>query len=118
MNRNFLKGALGDEMNILLAAAAINFKRGMRIVTTHHVPCGECEYCRNGHATVCDTLRKTHFYPGGFAEFIRIPAVNVLRGMLSLPKGMTFEEGTFVEPLGCVVRGQRLAGMKKVSASW
>ena len=94
-----------------VGAKVINFKRGMRIVTTHHVPCGECEYCRNGHATVCDTLRKTHFYPGGFAEFIRIPAINVSVGTFPLADHVSFAEGSFVEPLGCVLRGQRLAGM-------
>jgi len=89
------------------------FKAGDKVVVTHHVPCGKCEYCKNGHPTVCNLLRKTNFYPGGFSEFIRIPAVNMTRGMLSLSRGMTFEEGTFVEPLGCAIRGQRLAGMKK-----
>ena len=90
-----------------------NFKVGDKVVVTHHVPCGKCEYCVNGHETVCETLRKTHFDPGGFCEYVRLPAINVQKGMLRLPKNVSFEEGTFAEPLGCVVRGQRLAQMKK-----
>jgi IS5 family transposase len=31
MNRNFLKGVIGDEINVLLAAAAMNFKRVMNL---------------------------------------------------------------------------------------
>lgn len=31
MNRNFLKGVVGDEINVLLAAAAMNFKRVMNL---------------------------------------------------------------------------------------
>lgn len=85
------------------------YKPGDRVMATHHVPCGSCHFCAIGHPTVCDTLRATHFEPGGFAEYVRIPAMNVERGMLRLPEGMSYEEGSFVEPLGCVVRGQNLA---------
>ena len=31
MNRNFLKGIMGDEMNVLLSAVAMNFKRVMNL---------------------------------------------------------------------------------------
>jgi L-iditol 2-dehydrogenase len=85
------------------------FKPGDRIVATHHVPCGTCRYCRAGHHPYCDTLRKTTFDPGGFAEFVRLPAINVELGAFRLPAGMSYEEGTFVEPLACVVRGMRVA---------
>ncbi len=89
------------------------FKVGDRVVATHHVPCGHCEFCLNGHETVCDQLRATHFDPGGFCEFVRLPAVNVEKGTLKIQSRVSFEEATFVEPLGCVLRGQRLAGMRK-----
>jgi L-iditol 2-dehydrogenase len=85
---------------------------GDRAVVTHHVPCNTCRYCLRGHHTACDSLRTTNVDPGGFAEYIRIPGINVDRGMLPLPDDMTYEEGTFVEPLGCVVRGQRLSGLE------
>jgi len=58
---------------------------------------------------VCDTLRSTNFDPGGFAEYLRVPKINVDRGVYLLPDKISFEEGTFIEPLGCVVRGMRLA---------
>ena len=90
----------------------VDFLEGDRVFVTHHVPCGTCKYCLNGNDTACDMLRKTNFYPGGFSEYIRIPAVNIEKGMLNLPSDVSFEEGTFVEPLGCVVRGQRIAGIK------
>jgi L-iditol 2-dehydrogenase len=87
------------------------YKAGDRIAASHHVPCNTCHYCLGGHHTVCDTLRKTNFYPGGFAEYVRLPGINVDRGVYLLPEGMTFEEATFIEPLACVYRGQRIAGM-------
>lgn len=86
------------------------FAPGDRVIATHHVPCNTCRYCLRGNHSSCRTLRTTHFDPGGFAEYIRLPAINVDRGVLKLPDEVTYDEASFVEPLGCVVRGQRLAG--------
>jgi len=44
------------------------YKKGDRIVVSHHVPCYKCEYCKKGYHTVCNTIRKTNIDPGGFAE--------------------------------------------------
>lgn len=88
------------------------YKEGNRVFVSHHVPCNTCRYCLNGHYSVCDTLRSTNFYPGGFAEYIRVPQINVDRGTFLLPEGMSFEEGVFIEPLACVVKGQKLARLQ------
>lgn len=88
------------------------YKRGDRVSCSHHVPCGRCAYCLSGHETVCDTLRKTNFEPGGFCEYLRLPKINVDYGVYPLPDAVSFAEATFIEPLACVLRGQRLAGMK------
>jgi L-iditol 2-dehydrogenase len=85
---------------------------GDRVFVSHHVPCNTCRYCLNGFHTVCDTLRTTNFDPGGFAEYIRVPKINVDRGVFVLPDEISFEEGVFIEPLACVLRGQRLARLK------
>ncbi len=90
-----------------------NFSAGDRVFVSHHVPCNECYYCLNGNHTVCDTLRSTNFDPGGFAQYIRVPEINVRNGTFLLPDGMTYEEGSFIEPLACVVRGQKRALMKE-----
>jgi L-iditol 2-dehydrogenase len=79
------------------------------VAASHHVPCNTCHYCLSGHHTVCDTLRRTSFDPGGFAQFVRLPPINVDRGVYPLPDDVSYEEGTFAEPLGCVVRGQQRA---------
>lgn len=87
------------------------YKEGERVSAAHHVPCNTCHYCLSGHHTVCDTLRRTNFDPGGFAEYVRLPAINVDRGVYLLPDEVSFEEATFIEPLACVLRGQRRAHM-------
>ena len=88
------------------------YKIGDRVSASHHVPCNACRYCLSGHHTVCDTLRRTSFDPGGFAEYLRLPAINVDRGLYPLPAEVSFEEATFIEPLACVLRGQRLARLQ------
>lgn len=86
------------------------YHKGQKVACSHHVPCGVCHYCAIGHETVCDTLRRTNFDPGGFCEYLRLAKVNVEHGVFVLPDNVSFEEATFMEPLGCVLRGQRLAG--------
>ena len=88
------------------------FNEGDAMVVTHHVPCNACHYCLSGHHTVCDTLRETSFEPGGFAEYLRVPAINVDRGVFKLPGGLSFEEASFAEPLACVLRGQQRANIQ------
>ena len=84
-----------------------SYKVGDRVSASHHVPCNTCHYCLSGNHTACDTLRTTNFDPGGFAEFLRLPALNVDRGVYLLPDEVSFEEATFIEPLACVLRAQR-----------
>jgi L-iditol 2-dehydrogenase len=106
---------LGHEITGEIAEAGEgvkNYKRGDRVFVSHHVPCNKCYYCLKGSHTACETLHRTNYDPGGFAEYIRIPQINVDRGVYLLPDEMTYEEGTFIEPLACVVRGQRLARLK------
>lgn len=105
---------LGHEASgeIVEAAEGVKkYKVGDRVFAAHHVPCNDCRYCRSGNHTACETLHTTNYYPGGFSEYIRVPALNVDRGVLPLPLGVSFEEGTFIEPLACVVRAQAAAGL-------
>ncbi len=106
---------LGHEVGgqiVAVGEGAERYKEGDRVTAAHHVPCNTCHYCLSGHHTVCDTLRQTNFDPGGFAEYIRLPAINVDRGVFLLPDEVSYEEATFIEPLACVLRGQRLAKMQ------
>lgn len=88
-----------------------SYKVGQRVFVSHHVPCNTCRYCIGGKHTACETLHTTNFYPGGFAEYIRVPPINVDRGVFLLPDEVSLDDGTFIEPLACVVRGQKLADM-------
>lgn len=95
-----------------VGAQVKKYKVGDRVFVAHHVPCNQCRYCRSGNHTVCVTLHTTNFFPGGFSEYIRVPELNVDRGVFVLPDQISFDMGTLIEPLACVVRGQRMAGIK------
>jgi L-iditol 2-dehydrogenase len=41
-----------------------------------------------------------------------VPKINVEYGVYKLPEAMSYEEGTFIEPLACVSRAQRLSNVK------
>lgn len=90
-----------------------DWKAGDRVFVSHHVPCYNCRYCQAGFQTLCDTLRKTNIDPGGFSEYARIPEINVSNGLFLLPEDVSYDDGTFIEPLACVIRGQHLSGLKK-----
>ncbi len=89
-----------------------NWVVGSRVFVSHHVPCNMCRYCLSDHHSVCDTLARTNFDPGGFSEYLRVPSINVRNGMYELPSEMTYEQAVFVEPLACVYRGQQHVGWK------
>ncbi|MDY6965375.1 MAG: zinc-dependent dehydrogenase [Halobacteriota archaeon] len=90
-----------------------SYKKGDRVFVSHHVPCNKCRYCLSGRYTVCDTLHTTNYDPGGFSEFIRVPEINVDRGVFLLPEELSYKEGTLIEPLACVLHGQKLVNLRE-----
>ena len=81
------------------------FAVGQRVFVHHHVPCMVCHFCQRGSYSQCQTFRATRLDPGGLAEYIRVPALNVQLDVLPIPDDLSFEAATLIEPLGCCVRG-------------
>jgi len=88
------------------------FSVGQRVFLHHHVPCMVCHYCQRGSFSQCATFRATRLYPGGLAEYIRVPALNVQFDVLPLPDALSFEAATLIEPLACCIRGINRAAMQ------
>lgn len=103
-----------EPVGIVVAVAndVQQFTVGQRVFMHHHVPCMLCHYCQRGSFSQCATFRTTHLFPGGLAEFIRVPAPNVLCDVLLLPHDLSFEAATLVEPLACCVRGINRAAIQ------
>ncbi len=107
---------LGHEVagEVVRTGPGVNrFRAGDRVVATHHVPCGKCRYCLTGRHTNCPMIRKSGFNPGGFSEYVCVAPPNVERGVLHLPDNVSFKDGSFTEPLGCVTRAIRAAGLER-----
>ncbi len=88
------------------------FRPGDRVFVHHHAPCLTCPRCRRGDYVQCDTWRHSALHPGGMAEYVRVPAVNLEHDTFVLDEPLTFEDGALVEPLACVIKGIRRAGLR------
>src|SRR3990172_4901102 len=105
---------LGHEMTgEIVKSKSDKFEVGQKVFVSHHVPCNECKYCLAGNHTACQTLHKGNYDPGGFSEFVRVPKINVENGTYLLPENVSYEEGTIIEPLACVVRAQRIIDIRE-----
>jgi len=88
-----------------------DFKVGNRVVVFHHIPCGECYYCRHKTFAQCETYKKVGctaaFEPagGGFAEYVRIMDWIVQGGTIPIPDDVSFEQACFVEPVNTCMKG-------------
>ena len=107
-------GILGHEIaGEIVESKSEKYKVGDRVFVSHHVPCDECKYCLDDNHTACSTLHSGNYDPGGFAEYVRVPKLNVEKGTYILPSNVSFDQGTMIEPLACCVRGQRVIDVKK-----
>ena len=93
-----------------------DFEVGDRVFVHHHVPCLTCQYCLRGAYTMCEQFKKTHIDPGGFAEYFRIPALNLQIDTLKLPDSISFEEATLIEPTACCIRALKKCKVRQGDA--
>ena len=88
-----------------------DFKVGDIIVTSHHIPCGNCVYCRHGNVSMCEHFKSTNIYPGGFSEYVYLSEEHLKNVAHIKPDNLTNVEASFYEPLGCIVRAVKRAGL-------
>jgi L-iditol 2-dehydrogenase len=108
----------GHEMagTIVRAGEGVNkFAVGERVMVYHHIPCGQCYYCRKQTFAQCSTYKKVGatagFEPsgGGFSEYIRVMDWIVrMGGVVRIPDGVPFEQAAFMEPVNTVLKGVKL----------
>jgi len=87
---------------------------GDRVMAYHHIPCGECYYCRKQTFAQCEVYKKVGctagFAPsgGGFAEYIRVMDWIVRRGLVKIPDEIPFEQAAFLEPVNTCYKAVQL----------
>ncbi len=105
---------LGHEIvaEIVEINSKTNFKQGDIIVTSHHIPCGECVYCKNGNVSMCEHFKSTNLKPGGFSEYVYLTEEHLQNVAHLKPENLTDIEASYYEPLGCCVRGIKRANLR------
>lgn len=94
-----------------------NFKVGDTIITSHHIPCSKCEYCKNGNVSMCRHFKETNIFPGGFSEYVFVSEEHLRNVAYLKPKNLTNDEVAFYEPLGCCIRAVKRAGLRQNSTA-
>lgn len=89
-----------------------DFKSGDRIVTSHHIPCGVCKYCKHGNVSMCEHFKSTNIFPGGFSELVYVSEEHLQNVAYLVPENMSEEEISFYEPLGCCIRAIKRCELK------
>lgn len=96
---------------VKLGRGVKGWRVGDRVAVGHHVPCERCFYCERKDYAQCAVYRKTGttagFEPagGGFAQYIRVMPWILKRGTLRIPRGVSFEEASFIEPVNTCLKG-------------
>ena len=93
------------------------FKNGDVIITSHHIPCGKCEYCKNGNVSMCRHFKETNIKPGGFSEFVFVSEEHLQNVAYIKPENLSYDEAVFYEPLGCCIRAVKRANLNKNSTA-
>jgi len=98
---------LGHEISgevVKTSSGVKEFRPGDRATVAHHLPCFTCALCRSGHHSLCTDFKELNISPGGFAEYIRVNARGVTGGTFKIPDGLSYEEASLAEPIGCCLR--------------
>jgi L-iditol 2-dehydrogenase len=109
---------LGHELAgtvVAIGRGVTKWKLGDRVMSFHHIPCGKCFYCERRLFSQCKQYKTTGltagFTPngGGFAEYVKAMPWVADRGIVALPDDVTFEEGTFIEPINTIAKAVQKA---------
>jgi L-iditol 2-dehydrogenase len=94
------------------------FRVGDRVMVFHHIPCGECYYCRHKVFAQCPVYKKVGatagFEPsgGGFAEYVRAMDWIVRKGVVKIPDNVSYEQASFIEPVNTCMKAMETLGLR------
>ena len=109
---------LGHELAgtvVAVGSSLTKWKVGDRVMSFHHIPCGDCFYCKNRLFSQCKQYKTTGltggFTPngGGFGEYVKAMPWVAQRGIVALPDNVSFEEATFIEPINTIFKAVQKA---------
>jgi len=104
---------------VALGRGVDGFAIGDRVAVLHHIPCGNCHYCRKKAFAQCDGYKRVGatagFEPagGGFAEYVRVMDWIVAGGgMVRIPDDVPLEQATFLEPVSTCLKGVKMLDLQ------
>ncbi|MBI3207845.1 MAG: alcohol dehydrogenase catalytic domain-containing protein [Candidatus Solibacter usitatus] len=104
---------------VAVGEGVTKFAPGDRVIAFHHIPCGECFYCRKNLYAQCPVYKKVGITAGyepaggGFAQYIRVMDWIVRRGVEKIPDGVSFDRACFVEPVNTCLKAVEIAAPKR-----
>jgi L-iditol 2-dehydrogenase len=103
---------------VAVGEGVTKFSAGERVMVFHHVPCGQCYYCRKKTQAQCAVYKKVGATAGmepsggGFAEYIRVMDwIVTMGGVVRIPEGVPFEQAAFIEPVNTVLKAVKLLNL-------
>lgn len=104
---------LGHEIvgEIVEINSKTDFRVGDKIVSSHHIPCFECIYCKSENYSMCEHFKLTNIIPGGFSEYIYLSEEHLQKVAYKIPANLSEVEASFYEPLGCCIRAVKRANL-------
>jgi len=103
---------LGHEIAGVAVNSAAGYKSGDRVAIAPYCPCGECRYCLREQPTLCETLFSHAIEPGGFTEYIRVPAQYIPDLVAPVPDHLPLDVASLAEPLACCVHALERSGLR------
>src|SRR5436309_10372877 len=109
---------LGHELAGTIVAVGrdvTQWKLGNRVMSFHHIPCGNCFYCERRLFSQCKQYKTTAltagFTPngGGFAQYVKAMPWVAERAIVALPGNVSFAEATFIDPITTIVTAGQTA---------
>src|SRR5215471_16863426 len=103
---------------VAVGPGVTSFQAGDRVMVFHHIPCGECYYCRHKTFAQCPVYKKVGvtagFEPsgGGFAEYVRVMDWIVRKGLVKIPEHVSYEQASFIEPVNTCLKAIQLLALK------
>jgi threonine dehydrogenase-like Zn-dependent dehydrogenase len=101
------------EINQITPELGMKFDLGIgdRIISSHHVPCGVCNFCLNKQESLCTTFKATNFRPGAFCEYLVLSQDHLRKTVLKVPEHISNLEASFTEPIACCIKSLKKSGL-------
>lgn len=91
-----------------VGAGVTRYRPGEQVVVAPGIACGACDLCQAGHVQICRNYEALGYrYPGGFAQYVAVPALLVNDGSVNrIPAGTPPSVACLAEPLACALNAQ------------